>query len=132
MNKIFLSVFCLLLSSMTFAADIEDAELLSDKVVGYFKKVSLETGKPVSLKISLVDTFGEGDSIEDEKELLSGDLPELISKSFVIEISDILKVLIPEFMKGKDLRSLMLKTTMWINAPGHKEKVNGFCSLGSR
>ena len=124
-----LFAFCV---SAIFAAEAEDSELLSDKVVNYFRKVSLETGRPVSIKITLTDAFTERDSIEDEKELLSDALPTLISKRYIVGISAVLQELLPDFSIGKDPERLVLNVTMWVNAPGHKEKVNGFCSLKAR
>ena len=132
MNKIiFMTLFAFCVSAI-FAAEAEDSELLSDKVVNYFRKVSLETGRPVSIKITLTEAFTERDSIEDEKELLSDALPTLISKRYIVGISAVLQELLPDFSIGKDPERLVLNVTMWVNAPGHKEKVNGFCSLKAR
>ncbi len=87
---------------------------------------------PVSLKITLSDTFSDGTLIEDEKTLELASLPESVSKDFLLSTSVIFSELLPSFMEKKDPNRFMLNVTIWVNAPDHKEKVNGFCSLGHR
>ncbi len=133
MNRFISAMLFSIYSSIVFASDVPDAELLSDKVVSYFKRVSSEIGKPISLKIILADAYGAGTSIEDEKDLSSAAFPNSVSRSYVMNIlttdmGELLRV----FVEGKDPAALSLKTTIWINDPSHKEKANGFCALESR
>jgi len=44
MNRLVLAVFLTICASSVFAMDIEDKELLSDRIVRYFKEVSDTTG----------------------------------------------------------------------------------------
>lgn len=108
----------------------EDKELLSKPIVEYFQRVARETSKPVKLKITLSDTYGIGTTLEDEMDLDATALPTFISKSYLIKISAVLRELLPNITSGKDPQSFMLSTTIWVDAPNHREKINGFCSLG--
>lgn len=135
MNKFFLIAFFTIYSSVIFAAvDGErDVELLSGKIVSYFKKVALDIEKPIYLKITLSDAYGAGTSIEDEKELSSTSFPSSVSRSYVMHIlTTDMEELVNAFIEDKDLSSLSLKATIWISDSNHREKANGFCSLGSR
>lgn len=134
MLRLFLLFVFLFPSVNSFAATLEeeDKELLSSKVVEYFKKVSTETHRPVSLKITLSDTFSDGTLIEDEKTLELTSLPGSVSKDFLLRTSAIFSELLPSFMEDKDPNRLMLNVTIWVNDSAHKEKVNGFCSLGHK
>ena len=129
MNKLILATLFALCTSPTFSMDTEDRELLSEQVVKYFKRVSAETHVPVSLKITLTDTYNDKEITEDEKSLSSTELPAYISKQFLIDISDALRELLPGFSRDITPERLMLNVTIWVPAAGHKEKVNGFCSL---
>ena len=133
MNKILLIIFFTVYSSVISAAIDEerDVELLSNKIVEYFKKVASETEKPISLKITLSDAYGAGTSIEDEKDLTLDSFPRSVSRSFVMGILEELGDLLHDFLEGRDAASLSLKTTIWVNATNHREKANGFCSLGT-
>lgn len=112
------------------ATTLEDKELLSKQIVEYFKRVAQETRQPVKLKITLSDTYGVGTTLEDEQDLDGATLPACISKSYLMKISGVLRELLPSITSGKDLQSFMLSTTIWVDAPNHREKINGFCSLG--
>lgn len=129
MNKLVLAVFLTICASSVFAMDIEDKELLSDRIVRYFKEVSDTTGQPISLKITLRDTYSGRDDMEDEQTLPLGFSPRPISTRFILDISDAFKQLLPALSEGKESERLSLDVTIWVDAPGHKEKVNGFCSL---
>ncbi len=133
MNRYILAMCFTVYSSVVFASDTIDAELLSDKVVGYFKKVAAEIEKPISLKITLTDAYGAGNSIEDEKVLSSSSFPNSVSRSYIMNIltTDMGELLV-NFTEGRDPMALLLKTTIGINDSSHREKANGFCSLGSK
>jgi hypothetical protein len=133
MLKILLGFLALNLSnSFASTAELEarDTELISSAVVKYFKDVAEREHKPVSLKAVLTSSFGSDETIEDEKELDASTFPSKISKNYILSISDVLKALLPEMIAGKDPEGFTLKAVIWVDAPGHKEKANGFCLLG--
>ncbi len=128
MKNLFFVLFVTFFSSDVFSGD---TELISDKLVNYFKAVSSSRGKPISLKVTLTDSFGSGASIQDERELNCDTFPKFVSKKFVMDILEEKEDFLKEFIEGKDPHTLSLKATIWINGlSDHREKVNGFCSLG--
>ena len=77
------------------------------------------------------DAYRAGTSIEDEKDLTLDSFPRSVSRSFVMGILEELGDVLHDFVEGRDAASLSLKTTICVNAPNHRKKANGFCSLGT-
>lgn len=102
----------------------------SDQLIGadsieYFKRLSIETHKPIVLHIKVRDAFGDRETLEDEKEFEAADFPSIVTQSFLIEISDFLKARLPSLEEEGKTEGFEIEAVLQVNAPGHKEKVKG-------
>ena len=122
-------VLFLLIFGFTNSAWSSDEVMIEHEFVDYFKRLSSTTHVPITLQISLKNVYGKGAGVEDQKEMSAAEFPDVVTKSFLISTSDALGSFLPILAEKYDLDIYELKATIWVNAEGHKEKVNGLTSL---
>jgi hypothetical protein len=105
--------------------DEEDKVLFKNPALNLFKKISLDCGKPTSLLALLIDNSDK--SIMKEQEMSPGSHPEIIHRSFVMNLFSEPEVI--TFINGKNPDNLKLKVSLCSN--NGQTICGASCYLGS-
>lgn len=123
MIKAIFLCFILIASS----AKAADETMIDERFVQYFKSIP-STSHTINLKITIKDLYENGNNVETELSIPVSSFPDILQRSYVVELEPVRR-LIGLFKEESLLRGLELKASMWVEAPDHKEKVNGFSLL---
>ena len=125
MNKFILYTVLVFCMPSVFAMDEEDKVLFKTPALNLFKKISLDCGKPTSLLALLIDNSDK--SIMKEQEMSPGSHPEIIHRSFVMNLFSEPEVI--TFINGKNPDNLKLKVSLCSN--NGQTICGASCYLGS-
>ena len=103
-------------------------EIIQLAFVNYFKKMPNVT--EIQLQVTLSDVFGTN-SFEEIMTIPVDFFPEIITRSFVLSIEKIRKLIDCFDVEKLMNRGLSCSVSIFVDLPGHKEKVTGSCVVNS-
>ena len=118
-------VLCFIL--VVSSAKAADDTMIDERFVQYFKSIPSDS-HTINLKITMKDLYENGNNVETELSIPVSSFPDSLQRSYVVELEPVRRLL-GLFKRESLLRGLELKASMWVEAPDHKEKVNGFSLL---
>ena len=107
-----------------------DDVLIEREFVDYFKKIAGEDGeKPITVSVRARDVYGKGEEYEDQKEFSKDVLTDSVTRSFLSGEFEALNIFLSLALRTHPSDVYEIRASIWVDAPGHKEKVNGFCII---
>lgn len=106
---------------------VADGVLIEGEFVDYFKKMA-NSDHHIMISVKAQDTYGKREEYEDQKEFPIFSENE-ITQPFLLENFEGLPIFLSTAFRKYPSDVYEIRASIWVEAPGHREKVNGFCVI---